>query len=79
MHCDIYKTNQPAEMVSTLLIKKKFTHNTYSATTVLPAEVCADTNTDWLLSTQSIDSSWKGSNVNGYFFAGSPVLGCNGT
>lgn len=51
---------------------------TYSAITVLPADVCAETNTDWLLSTQHMDSFWKGSNVNGYVFAGSPKLLCNG-
>lgn len=38
----------------------------YSATTVLPADVCADTSTDWLRSRHAMDSRWKGSRVKGY-------------
>lgn len=52
---------------------------TYSAITVLPADVWAETSTDWLLSTHKMDSFWKGSNVNGYVLAGSPLRGCKGT
>ena len=37
----------------------------YSATTVLPAEVCAETNTDSLLSIHEMAVSWKGSKTNG--------------
>jgi hypothetical protein len=43
----------------------------YSATTVLPAEVCAATKTDSLRSIDEIDTRWKGSRVNGYVRAGS--------
>ena len=43
---------------------------TYSATTVLPADVCADTSTDWLFSKHNMASFWKGSKVNGYSLAG---------
>jgi hypothetical protein len=43
----------------------------YSATTVLPAEVCAATKTDSLRSIDEIDTRWKGSRVNGYDRAGS--------
>ena len=36
----------------------------YSATTVLPAEVWADTSTDWSFSRQRTDRDWNGSSVN---------------
>ena len=48
---------------------------TYSATDVFPAEVCADTNTDWLLSIQETDCCWKPSSSNLYSLAGFPVRG----
>ena len=44
-------------------LKKKATH---SAQTVFPADVCADTKTDWLLSTHWMASLWKASRMNGY-------------
>lgn len=40
--------------------------DTHSAHTVLPAEVCADTRTDSLLSIHKMASRWKGSRINGY-------------
>jgi hypothetical protein len=43
----------------------------YSATTVLPADVCAATKTDSLRCMEEIDTRWKGSNVKGYDLAGS--------
>lgn len=39
---------------------------THSAQTVLPAEVCADTSTDSLLSMHRIASRWNGSRTKGY-------------
>ena len=39
--------------------------NAYSATTVLPALVCAATNTDWPCSRWRTASCWKGSNSKG--------------
>lgn len=50
----------------------------YSATTVLPAEVCALTRTDWLFSMHNIASRWNGSNVKVYVFAGGQVGWSNG-
>lgn len=41
---------------------------TYSAHTVFPADVCADTKTDWLLSTHWMASLWKASRMNGYSY-----------
>ena len=38
----------------------------YSATTVFPADVWAETNTDCMFSMQRSDSFWNGSNTNGY-------------
>ena len=46
--------------------------NTHTATTVLPAEVCADTSTDWLFSKHNRASFWNGSKMNGYSLAGLP-------
>lgn len=43
-----------------------FTQDTHSAQTVLPAEVCADTSTDSLLSIHKMASRWNGSRINGY-------------
>lgn len=43
-----------------------FVEDTHSAQTVLPAEVCADTSTDSLLSIHKIASRWKGSRIKGY-------------
>lgn len=43
----------------------------YSAMTVLPADVCADTSTDSLRSMHEMDVLWKGSRVKGYVRAGS--------
>lgn len=43
---------------------------TYSATTVLPAEVCAETRTDSFLSIHEIEMRWNGSRVKGQVFAG---------
>lgn len=40
--------------------------HTYSAHTVFPADVWADTSTDWLLSMQRMASRWNGSSTNGY-------------
>lgn len=40
----------------------------YSATTVFPAEVCADTNTDWQFSMHRSASFWNGSSTNGYSY-----------
>ena len=42
----------------------------YSALTVLPAEVCADTSTDSFRSMHLIASRWNGSRMNGYSLAG---------
>jgi len=44
------------------------------ATTVLPAEVCAETRTDWELSRQQIAAFWNGSNSNGNSLAGFPLF-----
>lgn len=52
---------------------------TYSATTVFPADVCAETNTDCKLSMHIMASFWKGSRIKLYCFAGSDVSGINGT
>lgn len=38
----------------------------YSATTVLPADVWAETKTDWLLSIHCMAWRWKASNTKGY-------------
>lgn len=51
---------------------------TYSATTVFPADVWADTNTDCKLSMHSIASFWNGSNIKLYCLAGSEVSGKSG-
>lgn len=51
----------------------------YSATTVLPADVCADTKTDWLFSMHKIASFWNGSKTNGYSLAGGKVDTSNGS
>lgn len=45
----------------------------YSATTVFPADVWADTRTDWLFSMHKIASRWNGSKTNLYSFAGGVV------
>lgn len=45
-----------------------FVQNTHSAHTVFPAEVWADTRTDWLLSIHRIASRWKGSRRKGYSY-----------
>ncbi|MGG6495900.1 UNVERIFIED_CONTAM: hypothetical protein NY603_23560, partial [Bacteroidetes bacterium 56_B9] len=37
-----------------------------SATTVLPADVCADTRTDSFLSIHEVATNWKGSSSNLY-------------
>mmetsp|Transcript_6351 Transcript_6351/g.22704 ORF Transcript_6351/g.22704 Transcript_6351/m.22704 type:complete len:211 (-) Transcript_6351:4-636(-) len=47
----------------------------YSATTVLPALVCAATITLSPRSMQFMDVYWKGSRLKGYFLAGSATLG----
>lgn len=52
---------------------------TYTATTVLPADVWADTRTDWLFSRHSRASFWKGSRINGYSLAGFSIIGFRGT
>lgn len=39
---------------------------THSAQTVLPADVCADTSTDSLLSMHKMASRWNGSRTKGY-------------
>ena len=39
--------------------------STYTATTVLPADVWADTKTDWLFSKHKRASFWNGSSMNG--------------
>jgi len=44
----------------------------YSATTVLPAEVCAATITLSSRSSTATDVSWKGSNTKSYCFARGP-------
>ena len=57
----------------TLLLFFKERAMAYSAIAVLPAEVCAHTNTDSSDSIATTALCWKGSNLNGYFFAlGSP-------
>lgn len=43
---------------------------TYTATTVFPADVWAETSTDWLFSKHSKASFWKGSRINGNSWAG---------
>lgn len=53
--------------------------NTYSATTVFPADVWAETNTDCKLSMHMIASFWKGSKMKLYCFAGSELIGVSGT
>ena len=45
----------------------------YSAVTVFPAEVCADTSTLSLFSMHRMASSWNGSSWNLYVFAGALV------
>ncbi len=40
--------------------------DTHSAHTVFPADVWADTSTDWLLSMHRMASRWKGSSMKGY-------------
>lgn len=50
----------------------------YSATTVLPADVWAETRTLWLLSMHRIAWRWKGSSTKGYSLAGTPLNGCKG-
>lgn len=56
----------PANINSSKIpFKKKATH---SAQTVFPADVCADTKTDWLLSTHWMASLWKASRMNGYSY-----------
>ena len=45
----------------------------YSATTVLPADVCAATRTDSPRSRHAMAVLWKGSSTKGYVFAGGPV------
>lgn len=50
----------------------------YSATTVLPAEVCAATRTDWLRSRQRIACFWKVSSSNGHSNAGSGTNSVSG-
>lgn len=48
----------------------------YSAMTVFPADVCADTRTDSLRSMHEMDVLWKGSRVNRYVRAGSLERTC---
>lgn len=48
----------------------------YSATTVFPADVCADTKTDWLFSKHFSDSFWKGSRMKGYSWKDIKQKGC---
>jgi hypothetical protein len=43
----------------------------YSATTVLPADVCADTSTLSLRCIEAMETCWKGSRVKGHVRAGS--------
>lgn len=43
---------------------------TYTATTVFPAEVWADTRTDSLFSKHKMASFWNGSRMKGYSLAG---------
>ncbi len=51
---------------------------TYSATTVLPADVWAETRTDWLFCKHNIASRWNGSRLNLYSLAGGPTGAFNG-
>ena len=48
----------------------------YSATTVFPADVCADTKTDWLFSKHFSDSFWNGSRMKGYSWQDKKQTGC---
>ena len=48
--------------------KKRKKKKTYSAMTVLPAEVWADTRTDCWLSKHLMASCWKGSKIKGYVY-----------
>ena len=50
----------------TLCVSRSEVAMAYSATTVLPAEVCADTRTDCEFSMHRIASLWNGSSTNGY-------------
>ena len=54
-----------------------FINISYTATTVLPADVWADTSTDWLFSKHNNASFWKGSRMKGYSFAGLAVVDFN--
>ena len=55
----------------TLCVSRSDVAMAYSATTVLPADVCADTSTDWLFSMQRRASRWNASRANGYSCDGS--------
>lgn len=51
----------------------------YSATTVFPADVWAETKTDWSFSMHWMASFWNASRTNVYSLAGGPDAGVNGT
>jgi hypothetical protein len=61
------------------LIRNKNKYLTYSATTVFPADVWAETSTDWLFCKHVIASRWNGSRLNLYSLAGGPTGAFNGT
>lgn len=58
---------------------KKRNNWTHTATTVFPAEVWAETKTDWLFSKHNMASFWKGSRMNGYSLEGLLWDCCKGT
>ena len=56
----------------TLCLSRNAMAMAYSATTVLPADVCAATITDSLRSRTATEVSWNASSVNGYALARGP-------
>lgn len=60
------QASRPRQFNGVLERRNTRSTDTHSAHTVLPAEVCADTRTDSLLSIHKMASRWKGSRINGY-------------
>lgn len=57
------------EVYTTRCLSRRAMAMAYSATTVLPAEVCAATSTDSRRSKLLHAADWNGSSLNGYSFA----------
>jgi hypothetical protein len=64
------------EVYTTLLPSFRHVAMANSATTVFPAEVCAETSTLSLRSIQLVATCWKGSSSNLYILAGGSFRTC---